>query len=601
MIDHAVLLDARADTFPSGLAGTPFETVFLALRMVAADVWDVDPRAYRAAVAWGWYLTHRPSDLAGFRDLLCNALVSEAAPLIKPTQTVEELIGYLSAWREYKPTYGQLEALYGYFAARADIQPVEGERFFYICISGIDWSRPLTYDEAFAIAQRATPLGAFFNIYFRYEDEIQIPVRCADYIGFVYRIGDDYELSRPTGSSDQTLELLLGFKNTGSGWESVQPTSSSKFWAGILSQIDHYEAEKFGLQVYTNSNAGSIGSIVIDYTFGVELLGVYTDTGGSNPVEMGNRWRFVANDQPSGPTTYMAINNSFLFEPNVMTYKARFTKRTSADVEVYFTSGGAGTSGWTNGSIKNVYWGGEYVLFDNGKTYEIVGVYNGETQLSGPFYIGTASTGYSTRIQIKNGSGSTIAIATRVVIRITNRDEREAWLNPDKSNLTMSQNRRVYNSYGNNYVENMERRFEIIRFEDASGNVVTTNNTFSFDTSSYQTFRINITSGPAVTAAKIVYRSIPWTKRAWLKTNRNGKSIGASTSHYIYDEDGHRVLYNDSSVYSVLALYDSSEQPITFTFISLQKYTSDGVDYLVLSNTGSASYEDVAYIIYKES
>lgn len=38
---------------------------------------------------------------------------------------------------------------------------------------------------------------ALRNVYFRYEDELSIPVRCADYIGFAYRIGDDYELSRP--------------------------------------------------------------------------------------------------------------------------------------------------------------------------------------------------------------------------------------------------------------------------------------------------------------------------------------------------------------------------------------------------------------------
>lgn len=183
-----ILLDDKADTLPCGLIGTPFEVVYKALRAVAADVWAVDPTVYRAGMAWGWYALHRPDELAGFRDVVAAALVSSFAPLVKDTQTDAELVEYLRQWRDYTPTFGRLQALYALFGATVDIQPItdpesqavlpvtDTRLAFYVRITEIDFSRPLSLDDAREIALRATPLGSRPYVYYALESRVQLPV-----------------------------------------------------------------------------------------------------------------------------------------------------------------------------------------------------------------------------------------------------------------------------------------------------------------------------------------------------------------------------------------------------------------------------------------
>lgn len=183
-----IYLDDKADTFPAGLFGTPFEAVYKALRAVAADVWAVDPAVYRAGMAWGWYALHKPEKLVGFRDIVTAALISAFAPMIKNTQTDAELLEYLRQWREYVPTFGRLQALYALFGAVVDIQPitdpesqavipVEDTRLaFYVRITEVDFSRPLSLNDAREIALRATPLGSRPYVYYALESRTQIPV-----------------------------------------------------------------------------------------------------------------------------------------------------------------------------------------------------------------------------------------------------------------------------------------------------------------------------------------------------------------------------------------------------------------------------------------
>lgn len=183
-----ILLDSKADTFPCGLIGTPFEVVYKALRIVAADVWAVDPTVYRAGMAWGWYALHRPEGLVGFRDVVAAALVSAFAPLVKDTQTDAELAGYMRQWRDYTPTFGRLQALYALFGATVDIQPItdpesqavlsvtDTRLAFYVRITEVDFSRPLSLDDAREIALRATPLGSRPYVYYALESRTQVPV-----------------------------------------------------------------------------------------------------------------------------------------------------------------------------------------------------------------------------------------------------------------------------------------------------------------------------------------------------------------------------------------------------------------------------------------
>lgn len=183
-----ILLDNKADTFPCGLIGTPFEAVYKALRTVAADVWAVDPTVYRAGMAWGWYALHRPEKLVGFLDVVAAALVSAFAPLVKDTQTDAELVEYLRQWRDYTPTFGRLQALYALFGATVDIQPItdpesqavlpvaDTRLAFYVRITEVDFSRPLSLDDAREIALRATPLGSRPYVYYAIESRTQIHV-----------------------------------------------------------------------------------------------------------------------------------------------------------------------------------------------------------------------------------------------------------------------------------------------------------------------------------------------------------------------------------------------------------------------------------------
>lgn len=192
-------LDQNADVLPYGLLGTPFETVFKALQNVAADVWAVDPSVYRAGIAWGWYALHAPGALSGRRELLIAALISEQAPLIKASQTTEELVQYLTQWRVYTPTFPKLEALFGLFGVSADIRPIsdadsqtilpvtDTRNAFYVRITGMDWARPFELSEASTLAVRATPLGARPVPYYAFTSAVSVYAGASS-AGAVYHV-----------------------------------------------------------------------------------------------------------------------------------------------------------------------------------------------------------------------------------------------------------------------------------------------------------------------------------------------------------------------------------------------------------------------------
>ena len=179
------LLDDKADVLPYGLQVTPFGDVWKALQAVAASTWSVDPTVYRSGIAWGWYALHNPAVLESQRELVIAALISEQAPLIKADQTDAELVEYLRQWRDFRPTYDRLEALYKLFAADVEILPistpgapaVEDSRLaYYVRIYGVDFDRLLTLDEARTIALRVSPLGSRPIVYYDLEENVPLPV-----------------------------------------------------------------------------------------------------------------------------------------------------------------------------------------------------------------------------------------------------------------------------------------------------------------------------------------------------------------------------------------------------------------------------------------
>ena len=167
-------LDGSADVLPVGLQPTPFGEVWQALQQVAASVWNADPSVYRAGMAWLWYAVNHPDDLASdsLRALLVAALISEQAPMVKDWQTNAELVEYLRIWRTYSPTYAKLEAIFATFGARVEVRPISDAESqgvvpvadrrlaFYLRVEEFDAARPLTLDEVYQIAVRATPLGS---------------------------------------------------------------------------------------------------------------------------------------------------------------------------------------------------------------------------------------------------------------------------------------------------------------------------------------------------------------------------------------------------------------------------------------------------------
>ena len=167
-------LDGFADVLPVGLQPTPFGEVWQALQQVAAGVWNVNPSVYRAGMAWLWYAVNHPDKLASdsLRALLVAALISEQAPMVKDWQTNAELVEYLRIWRTYSPTYAKLEAIFSTFGARVEVRPISDAESqgivpvsdrrlaFYLRVEDFDAARPLTLDEVYQIAVRATPLGA---------------------------------------------------------------------------------------------------------------------------------------------------------------------------------------------------------------------------------------------------------------------------------------------------------------------------------------------------------------------------------------------------------------------------------------------------------
>lgn len=170
-----VLLTRDCDTIlPYGLQTTPFEAVFKALQDVAGTVWDVDPTAYRAAIAWAYYLTHNRTPLVNLRDaltILPAIAVSEAVPLVKNYMDSAQLVELLARWHEYRPSQAALERLYTAYGMTVDVRPItdaEGQAIlprpvergaFYVIARAIEWGRGLTPEEISIVADRATPLG----------------------------------------------------------------------------------------------------------------------------------------------------------------------------------------------------------------------------------------------------------------------------------------------------------------------------------------------------------------------------------------------------------------------------------------------------------
>lgn len=240
-----IYLDDKTDSIlPYGLKLTPFEVVYKALQAVASTVWPVDAADLRAAVGWGWYLVNAPGKLAeasAGRVFVQNVLISEGAPLVKATQTQAELVDLLARWRAYRPTFDALEGLYLPYAATVDVRPITDAATqallpvtdihgaFYVVITDVDWSRPLTLDEAVLIAERATPMGSHPIALYGFEELTPVTATAAN--GDAWVFVDSVEIAQEPPAPPVVAVPLCG--SMGADYsESVMATLSERMERG---------------------------------------------------------------------------------------------------------------------------------------------------------------------------------------------------------------------------------------------------------------------------------------------------------------------------------------------------------------------------------
>jgi len=245
-------LDNTAETLPYGISGTPFETVYKALRSVASQVWAVDPLVYRAGMGWGWYALNKPELLVPFRGVVTTALISAVAPMVKASQTDAELVEYLRQWREYTPAFPKLQNLYTLFGATVDIQPIsdpesqtvlpveDTTHAFYVRITSVDMSRPLTLSEAYDIAIKASPLGSRPFVYYAIESRIDTTAAPAPIQDTAWTFVTNNEIA---GVPEPPPPVGLRFVYGGL----ISETSSSQYTVTIDEYLMSVEASLYGI------------------------------------------------------------------------------------------------------------------------------------------------------------------------------------------------------------------------------------------------------------------------------------------------------------------------------------------------------------------
>jgi hypothetical protein len=377
-----IQLNYAADVLPSALVETPFGAVYRALAAVATTVWDPAQDGYRAGMAWGWYAVHATSELAGARDVTTAALVSAGAPLIKASQTGEELAGYLRAWRVYQPTYTQLAGLYEFFSAAATVRPISDPEYsaiypvtstrlaFYLVISDLG---QLSVEEAHKLAVNASPLGSRPVVVL--SSEGLIDTACDAVYGDVCIYA---EASEPTGylttmmpvggvltaTSDEVVEMdvpermengriafigelrasvipasgvveeyappiimLLGVWYSGGNFTTTFVTDVNRFNAMPIAQADADTATAFGLELNYAGTYGPYGAIQWSDNYEYEPLGVYLDINGENKyTDVDVDGLYCVKNESAGRSVAMCSHNNY-WGSQVMTWRCRITKK----------------------------------------------------------------------------------------------------------------------------------------------------------------------------------------------------------------------------------------------------------------------------------
>lgn len=554
-----IYLDNKADTCPDGLQGTPFWEVYNALRQVAATgAWPVDPGAYRAGMAWGWYALHKPEYLTNFREVVQAALISACAPMIKPTQTDAELVEYLRQWREYRPTFPQLQSLYSLFGAVVDIQsisdpesqavlPVDDTRLaFYLRVESVDPERPLSLSDAITIAVRATPIGSRPYAYYVQESRVTVPVALAP-AGVTVWVENDTIASDPPTSALPTVTVDTKWVSSDKSVTSLRNTYRVAVFDGngvhvpYSSQLS-YASVKWFASVQDETGNIALNTSLSNFPSYPDYLYLQNNTGNTITIQR-IQFAICSDNTAAVITVYDSSNNPY----NAFQY-------TSDGTNYYYVLDGTQTD-WTD-DLESIGYhlpaqtlelvvfmrdGGVVVNFNANDYWYAVLRSNADEQVLIDFGVEIATSPSGSKI-IKTQDSFFYDI-----IDMYTGDGTGSIPSADLSNFWCSLVDTVGSAYSNAL---------LVKSINAYNSV--------------QSWRVRITKNKD--------------NVSWMMSDQSDVFIGYAGSHQLYDASGNAIPYDSTKTYTIVGYYTDAN------YVSLDMLTTSNNQYFSFVNYNSSGY-----------
>ena len=615
-------LDATADVLPVGLQLTPFGEVWQALQQVAAGVWDVDPSVYRAGMAWLWYAVNHPDDLASdsLRALLVAALISEQAPMVKDWQTNAELVEYLRVWRAYSPTYAKLEAIFAAFGARVEVRPISDAESqsvvpvadrrlaFYLRVEEFDAARPLTLDEVYQIAVRATPLGARPVPYFALVGSSDVFAAPAS-AGLVRALWASEPAEPYTPPTPPYTEITLYMVN---GNKRAQNGVTSAFTGNVNSTYCYQlytDAEcttPWNAYDYSNNYELVYNGVVIGLQKVSDLPSTTVTSGASLAyilMDTGSLW-LASNMTGSGYQQIVFTTIALRIYPKAQQHYVRYMAYNNAYNNTTVTTATKGTyPAPTNGTSSN--YSGWFSTFPKATITRLLMSAGNEAQsLSGD----ELYTSSDYRFYFRQASAASRTF--RAIEYTLDRPTLHAWLNPNHTNVsTLSV--QLYDLYDDNGNKLMfDGDFSVVYvpiglFVSSGANCSSNQLTLErakFGRRSTGEWCI-IQNYTTVSIARVWYVKYTDCKVAYFNANKSNYTWTVGTTRVLYDADGNQIPYDSTKTYTIIQLREASHSVITPTFGDMAlKSLINNSGYLACNYASGGTYSSlsVASVWYLE-
>lgn len=99
-------------------------------------------------------------------------------------------------------------------------------------------------------------------------------------------------------------------------------------------------------------------------------------------------------------------------------------------------------------------------------------------------------------------------------------------------------------------------------------------------------------------------KDIPGVKIGYLNRNHLDRLIDVNHLYWLYDDYDNLIKFRSGRTYTIIAINRANGNFVTYnsSYISLEKHTSDGSDYLMLSNSQwGTQIDNVGYVVFKET